>query len=316
MSTATEQLTPPVRAHGEVCDRIRDGSVIVRFDRTPEPVAAEDIVCPHFLELKWATGCPFACAWCYLQGTFRFLPYRTKPRVKDIARTKKHLLEFLASDSRPEVLNAGELSDALLGERNGQSLVCLLDELIPPETPHRVLLVTKSDWIENLLAVERPDLFITSFSVNAPEVAEQWERGAPEPIRRLDAAAELAQAGYEVRLRIDPLVPVPEWRDAYDGLLGSVFERLRPSRITLGSLRGLQSTINNARDKSWVEFLSERSRWGRRIDEDIRRAMFEHVIQGLREDWSYADVALCKEPVSMWEQLGMDWRDVHCNCTW
>jgi hypothetical protein len=36
----------------------------------------------NILELKWAYGCPFDCAWCYLKGTFRFLvsamlPYKT-----------------------------------------------------------------------------------------------------------------------------------------------------------------------------------------------------------------------------------------------
>jgi spore photoproduct lyase len=304
------------QASGRTYDRIRDGSVIVRFDRTPVAETADDILCPHFLELKWATGCPFACAWCYLQGTFRFLPYRTKPRVKDVARTTKHLLEFLAGDSRREILNAGELSDALVGERNGQSLVRLLDGVMPRGTPHRVLLVTKSDWVENLLQVARPELFIVSFSINAPPVARRWEKGAPDPIARLDAAARLAAAGYEVRLRVDPLVPVPEWQDAYDHLLRAIFKRLVPSRITLGSLRGLQSTINNARDKSWTEFLSERSRWGRRMAASLRGNMFEHVLTRLRDDWAYSSVALCKEPVGMWEHLGLDWHNVHCNCTW
>jgi len=51
--------------------RVGDGSIITRFDKTPLPGSRGDVVCPHFLELKWATGCPYSCAWCYLQGTFR-----------------------------------------------------------------------------------------------------------------------------------------------------------------------------------------------------------------------------------------------------
>jgi three-Cys-motif partner protein len=52
--------------------KINDGSIITRFDKTPTPKESHDVVCPHFIELKWAYGCPFDCSWCYLKGTFRF----------------------------------------------------------------------------------------------------------------------------------------------------------------------------------------------------------------------------------------------------
>lgn len=34
--------------------QVGDGSIIRRFDKTPFPTKHTDIVCPHFLELKWA----------------------------------------------------------------------------------------------------------------------------------------------------------------------------------------------------------------------------------------------------------------------
>ncbi|MEA1963712.1 MAG: restriction endonuclease subunit S, partial [Candidatus Aerophobetes bacterium] len=66
----------------ELVLRIGDGSIIKRFEKTSMPQKKTDVVCPHFLELKWATGCPYDCSWCYLKGTFRFLPYKTKPHIK------------------------------------------------------------------------------------------------------------------------------------------------------------------------------------------------------------------------------------------
>ena len=41
--------------------QVNDGSIITRFDKTPLPEKATDVVCPHFIELKWAYGCPFDC---------------------------------------------------------------------------------------------------------------------------------------------------------------------------------------------------------------------------------------------------------------
>nr|MDO8078080.1 hypothetical protein [Candidatus Freyarchaeota archaeon] len=103
-----------------VVDRVGDGSIIKLFDRTPPPEKPTDVVCPHFLELKWANGCYFNCAWCYLNGTYRFHPEwkNGKPNIKDFGTIREHLKTFLQGNGvRPEILNAGELSDSLLAEK-------------------------------------------------------------------------------------------------------------------------------------------------------------------------------------------------------
>jgi len=175
-------------------------------------------------------------------------------------------------------------------------------------------MLTKSDYIDNLLDIEGQQSTIVSFSVNPPYVSERWEKGAPPPQRRLAAAGELAAAGYEVRLRIDPIVPVPKWKQRYRGLLQRIFNTFRPERITLGSLRGLQSTINNSRDKSWTTFLSEQSPWGKRVESDLRLEAFAYIIEQLKHEWGYSRVALCKEPVAMWDELELDYKKIRCNC--
>lgn len=38
----------------QLVQQVGDGSIIKRFDRTPQPSQPQDVVCPHFLELKWA----------------------------------------------------------------------------------------------------------------------------------------------------------------------------------------------------------------------------------------------------------------------
>ena len=87
--------------------KVNDGSIITRFDKTPLPQKSTDVVCPHFLELKWAYGCPYDCAWCYLKGTFRFRPEGTKPVIKDYKKIELHIKKFLEEESDPEILNTG-----------------------------------------------------------------------------------------------------------------------------------------------------------------------------------------------------------------
>ena len=293
-----------------------DGSIITRFDKTPFPQLPNDVVCPHFLELKWATGCPYACAWCYLQGTYRFLPYKTKPRSKEFGRIKEHLFALFEENEKslPELLNAGELSDSMMTEHQREPFTTFAMGLFGTQDKHKLLLVTKSPMIENLLKVPNANRAVVSFSINAEKVAERWEK-APSVDKRIEAAGKLKDAGFEVRVRIDPMVPIENWKNEYMGLVNHIFERLIPNRITIGSLRGLQSTINSASDRSWVEYLGEKSNWGRKIEFGLRKEMYSSLITYIREDNGYrGDIALCKETIRMWESLGLDYKTIRCNC--
>jgi len=295
--------------------RVGDGSIITRFEKTPLPTKPAEVVCPHFLELKWATGCPYSCAWCYLRGTLRFAPQKSKPSVKRYDKIEQHVRTFLENvDGSGELLNAGELADSLMYERNGVPFSRFIIPLFQEQKVHKVLFVTKSNYIKNLLDINGQDKAVISFSLNADEAARKFEKGAPPVVERIEAASKLSRAGYEVRIRIDPMVPVQNWQVEYLSLVDSVFSRFTPSRITLGSLRGLQSTINMATDKSWVEYLSEKSNWGKRIDSDTRYLMYYSLAKHLEEEFNYTNVALCKETLSIWDRLGMDYRKIKCNC--
>ncbi len=176
-----------------------------------------------------------------------------------------------------------------------------------------MLFLTKSTSIDNLLKIEEHRNVIVSFSMNAPAVSRVWEK-APKVEDRIEAAGKVSEAGYETRIRIDPMVSVFEWEEHYKGLVDKIFKEFIPERITFGSLRGLQSTINNSKDKTWIKYLSEKSNWGKKIDSGIRYEMYSMLIDYLRNNYGYTNVALCKETVEMWEMIGLDFKNIRCNC--
>jgi spore photoproduct lyase len=94
---------------------------------------------------------------------------------------------------------------------------------------------------------------IASFSINATAISQRWEKKAALPMQRIEAAKTLIETGYEVRLRIDPIIPVDDWKSQYESLVYSIFSTLPsdPARITLGTPRGLAKTLIFAKDKSW-----------------------------------------------------------------
>jgi len=294
---------------------VGDGSIIRLFDKTPFPKEETDVVCPHFLELKWANGCNFNCAWCYLNGTFRFRPHGKKPYLKDKDKITEHIKTFLQHIDKPALLNSGELSDSLVFEGTRFSLTNNIIPLFKEQKKHKLLILTKSDNISDLIKSESQDSAIISFTVNASEVSKKWEHKAPPPENRLKAAKKLFDKGYTIRLRIDPIVPINERGVAYTSLVDSIFSKFTPERITLGSLRGLQSTINNSQDTSWVEYLDESSNWGKKISLEKRTKMYKLLISYLRDRYDYKKIALCKETISMWKTLGLDYKKIRCNCT-
>lgn len=295
--------------------RVNDGSIITRFDKTPLPKSKTDVVCPHFLELKWAYGCPYNCAWCYLKGTFRFHPKGKLPVVKPYEKIELHTKKFLEEVKTPEILNAGEIADSLMHEDDKFPFSKFIIPFFEKQNRHKVLFLTKSSNVNNLLEIRPHNQVIISFSLNALPVAKRWEK-APSVLKRIEAAKKVFDAGYEVRIRIDPMVPVKNWQQHYLQLLDILFDNITPERITLGSLRGLQSTINGCSDKSWVKYLGESSNWGKKIDFNSRYDMYLTIIDQLKSRYSFNNVALCKETVEMWNALKLDYKKIRCNCIW
>lgn len=307
----------------KLLSKIGDGRVIRLFDKTPYPERDIDVVCPHFYELACTYGCPYNCAWCYLKGTFRFIrkpdgriPVRHK-KERDVVNAIETLLTLPVQDM---VLNTGELGDSLAAETDfyGKPFSQYVMEKFKG-TEHKVLFLSKGTYVKHFLANFWQKNAILSWSLNAYPVAERWEKLAPSVIDRIVAARKVSESGYEVRLRIDPMVAIGNYEYHYRMLIDDIFHELTPSRITLGCLRGLTSTIAMAKDKSWVKYLSERSSWGRKPPIEIRLALYTTVMDHLIEKYDYRNVAVCKDTLAVWRVLkkkyGLDYRDIKCNCT-
>lgn len=297
--------------------RVSTGDIIRRFEKTPYPVKGTDVVCPHFLELCWSWGCPYDCKWCYLKGTYRyFLNGKTGcvlPHFKDRKRIKRVCQTFINSNSPPEILNSGELSDSLMGEALKEPWSVFIQEIFRG-TKHKVLHLTKGTYVRNFLRNDWQKNAILSWTINEPSVSKKWEVLAPDPIQRLQACKKVSEAGYEARLRIDPIVPVKEYQVKYRQLIDEIFRRLWPERITLGTLRGLRSTLGRTRNHSWKNYLQESSNWGKKPAFEVRYEMYRNLIKYLKNEYDFVRVGICKETLGLWKTLQLRFDEIHCNC--
>jgi len=330
MARASKDPGAPKTSYGK-------GTVVSLFNSTKTPEKPTDVYCPHFWEMKYTNGCPYSCAWCYLQGTYRFTTKYNKlngemekdgkaPTHKDRELIRREFEMALKDRDEPTMFNAGEVGDALNYEN------VLMYDVLPllekyADKGHKVLLLTKSDskrLIGDAMKFTKiRKQIVFAYSVNGPRVAEQYEVGAPHPYDRLAAASTALARGYEVRLRIDPIVPIPSWQDDYAQLVDTIMKTTPGvSLITLGSLRGLAITIQAAEargaDTSWFRYLDKETEvegsWGMKMNLK-RRVEVYTVLERLLRTRKYAGpIGLCKESMELYDAMKRSLLENYCNC--
>ena len=300
-------LTSPQLELNRAYGTKRYPKILYYFRKTPN-----SIVCPHFWELRWAYGCPFNCAYCYLQGTFRG---KKEPRYVPLDHVFLALEEaFNDKNLPPSIFNSGELADSLMNPGRMEKIADKFEE----QNKHKLLLLSKSDNVDFLVKKPRRQT-IASFSLNAHKVWELWEHRTSSPERRIKAAKALMEAGYEVRIRIDPIFPIEEWKRHYEDLVYYLLSELpeNPERITLGTPRGLRKTLMFSKDLSWTKWFTERSGWGKKIATSLRKEIYLFFFDKLTAlGFDKSKIAMCKETETMWNELNLNKQNCRCNCVW
>ncbi|MGI0012563.1 MAG: radical SAM protein [Nitrososphaera sp.] len=284
------------------------------FDKTPA-----DIGCGRFCELRWGFGCPLDCNYCYLRGTGRG---NMKPRYIRIDHVLMALDDVFRdptfNDGKPTIFNTGELADSWM---NPEHMIQIVDKF-EEQDKHKVALLTKfgsdSRMAEFLLKRLRKQT-ITAFSINAPEVARLYEKAAAPPQKRIEAASLLSKAGYDTRVRIDPIFPIENWKPHYEKLIHMILDAFEPRKIILGTPRGLWKTIVFAKkagvDMSWTQWFAEDSGWGKKLDHELRKEVYGFFFDKFDEiGYDTRTVTICKETSKMWEAMNLPFKPRTCNC--
>lgn len=305
----SDALKSPPRPTAPVTLVPRRSRFIELFRTTPPRT-----VCPNFHVLAHANGCAFApmCDYCYLKSSFRG---RSAPRA--FANTEALLREtrrWIHRDGLESfVLNTGNLSDSLAFEGDRPLMAALVEEFRAEAEsrgrPHTLLLVTKGGLEEcSVLRKLAPCAsVVVSFSVNHPDAAALHEAGAAPPAERLAAAAGLREAGWRVRLRLDPMIAGYD----YTATVAAVAEA-RPERVTLGTLRAEPGLLKISRNGLFKELEPPSEPGGlARYRWETRLALYRPAVERLRP---LGPVALCEEPAEMWDDLGLDRERILCNC--
>lgn len=276
--------------------------------------------CAKFYKLTSYNNCNFWCEYCYLYLTFRNAPISTHFVNYDKMFKEIALFDRKKVPNSLRVLNLGELGDPLaVDDITGLSKEVIA--FVASETKKtKLLFLTKSDCITNLLDLEHGGRTIVSFSMNTEKVHQYLEHRTPGPMHRLEAAKKVQEAGYEVRLRIDPVFEYSTWEADYRALVAQIFSLVSPARITIGEYRPAAGLIHQIEQrfpdtrllKINGSLVAEAGKL--RYPREIRQKMFKTIIDSILKHDPNIQIALCKENNSVWKSVGLNDPGLFCNC--
>jgi spore photoproduct lyase len=274
--------------------------------------------CATFYKLTAYNNCNFWCEYCYL-----YLTFRTRPFSVHYVNYDKMEREILAFD-RSEIpvslrmLNLGELGDPLAVDDVTEFTKLVIPFVAKHTRRTRLLFLTKSSQVENLLGLDGKDRVVVSFSLNTDTVFNNLEHRAAPPSDRIAAARKVQDAGYEVRIRIDPIIYYSTWKQDYEQLVEQIAADLKPSVVTLGEYRPAQGLLNHIRHRfpdSRLTKVNEslvRDSGKLRYPEERRAEMFSWIVGQLRRR-GITRIGLCKEAPQSWRKTGLS-GPLYCNC--
>lgn len=187
-------------------------------------------------------NCLYDCRYCFLQGMYRsahqliFVNY--EDFTADISRiTEQH-------NSEPVWFFSGYDCDSLANEpltRFAEYFVPVIADLDNAWMELR----TKSTQTRQLRKLEPCPRIITAFSFTDQHSHEKLEHGVPSIKKRVDAMQALAESGWPIGLRFDPLIYHSDYQQAFVRLLEQIFAVIDPKHLHSVSLGTFRLPKNN-----------------------------------------------------------------------
>jgi spore photoproduct lyase len=204
------------------------------------PAGSAKFACCGYLVLTVASNCPMDCSYCFLQEYVADNPgFQVYANYADAFDELEKL--SASAPTRHFRIGTGELADSLAMD----SLTGLSIDLVNFFAARENLTLefkTKTDEIENLLALDPRGRVLVSWTLSPQRVFEACEHRTASPSRRIAAARRVLDAGYRVAFHLDPMIAYADAERDYIELMDELFATIPPAKISFISMGGLRMT--------------------------------------------------------------------------
>lgn len=194
-----------------------------------------------------------------------------------------------------------------------------------------LLLYTKSDNVKHLLDLQHNGRTLVNWTVSPETQSRKVEKGTPSLEKRLIAMKKCEDAGYTIRVRFSPMIPVKNWKEEYRSMIRKLFDHATPDVITMDvigfmSPGGMQESLDmdlfDEEARTIIDSLANVERkWQKHVfPHDYRREFYQFIYNEVRSRNPEVPVTICNETFDMWEDCQLKWdprmdiEDYACCC--
>ncbi|HCA46229.1 MAG TPA: hypothetical protein DEP45_02395 [Armatimonadetes bacterium] len=291
-------------------------------------------ICQNAHDLHSAWGCLHACDYCNI-GTFLTIHL-------NLEEMAERLPAILDQHRWCRLWKYDNQTDTITFEPEYGASEAMIGAFARRATPSErddqfLMLYTKSDNVEHLLDLDHRRRTIISWTTSTETVAREIEKNSPSTSARIEAARKCQEAGYHVRARFSPIVPVIGWRDEATRMIEEYLTRVRPDVITMDALAllGYDRLCGcfdmELLDPVYVEACRAiyeakehpgKPYWpaGKQMfPHELRLDILRHYVEQIRRHDAGVPISFCDETPEMWaefsrEELGHGPDDYVCTC--
>jgi len=299
------------------------GGVTWREDGTPEWRERTGTICQPAWQIHSANGCAFRCAYCWF-GDLIGLTVNIEEQIA-------HFDELFERAPKQRIWKWDNQTDINVFEPEWDATKLMIERFAREDERYLLLYTGKSDNVDFMLDLDHQGQTVICWSLSPETQARVLEPRTALAFDRVAAAGKCYDAGYAVRFRFSPIIPVVNWRREYADLIHAIFESCRPDVISLCPFGwmdvpqaercldldvidpdALAAMRAHGRDEDW------QSHHASPIPFAFRREMLAFLIDEIHKYGDETMISLCLESPRMWaalgDRLGQKPTSYFCNC--
>jgi len=282
------------------------------------------LVCQSVHDFHTMTGCVHRCDYCR-RGGIAIIMLNLEQWIERLHR-------FLDHDKQQRLFKYELWSDIHpLEPEYGASE--MLVEYFKRQPGRYLMLFSKSANIDHLLDLDHGGKTVMCWTLSTDTVTRVVEKATATMQERVEAARKCAEAGYPVRFKLKPIVPLKNWQQEHHEMLEHVFDNLVPEHFNMRMLSMMDAAeFKRIFDPSIfdpdciraMEESADRMRGGQDLHvgpfpHETRRGIYTFIIDEVaRIGRGRTSVSICDESERMWDDLGdrlaMSPANFVCNC--
>lgn len=252
------------------------------------------VICNSGYEIHTSFGCLHSCSYCHVGNALTIM--------LDVEKFIDNLKVLTDEHPWQKLYKFDNQGDVLTLEPE-YGITKKLVEFFS-KTDKTLMLYTKSDNVDFLLDLEHKGQTKVCWTMSCDEVADTYEHGAATLEERITAAKKCQDAGYEIRFRFSPIIPVKDWRKKNKKMMERIFSEVNPEIICLETLCHITKKQYQALFTNLAYTTKKEITEYELFSHVKRKRMYEFFIKEITKLNPDVDIAICLETEEMWDSLG------------